>query len=76
MEKSCATCKWLKMEPTAWTKHDPPRLKPGAGGRCEWPVPSMVLADSITKACNYRPVGTSRNYMQARHHGCPVWEAR
>ena len=76
MDHSCATCMWLKMDESNWTKHNPPRLKPDAGGQCTWPAPAIILADSITKSYYYRPAGSSRSSMLAAHIGCPTWQAK
>lgn len=75
-EQTCGNCKWLKMSAECWTKHDPPRLKPNAGGQCTWPIPGLVLAHSITGAYGFRDIGSSRSYMMAKHAGCPTWEAK
>lgn len=71
----CGNCKWLEINPSNLTNHEPPRWRSKNGvGECAWPVPIGSLPLSITRSHGYI-TGLARTWMLATETGCPTWEA-
>ena len=73
-DQRCGTCRWARW---VWTKHNPPRINPREPGRCQAPVPALVLplAADVQRITALLQERNRRAIWLGRHEypGCPAW---